>query len=104
MAGLGVGNSRADNPRVSRSTVQRRLATVLFLDIVGSTAFASDLGDARWHELLVRFRRTVRSELKRYGGREQDTAGDGFFATFDGPAQALRGATAIVIAVQGLGV
>ena len=84
--------------------MQRRLATVLFLDIVGSTALASDLGDARWHALLVRFRRTVRSELKRYGGREQDTAGDGFFATFDGPAQALRGATAIVIAVQGLGV
>jgi class 3 adenylate cyclase/streptogramin lyase len=89
---------------VPRGSVQRRLATVLFLDIVGSTSLASDLGDARWHELLVRFRRAVRAELKRYGGREQDTAGDGFFATFGEPAQALRCATAIVIAVQRLGV
>jgi class 3 adenylate cyclase/streptogramin lyase len=89
---------------VPRSTVQRRLATVLLLDIVGSTSLASELGDARWHELLVRFRRAVRAELKRYGGREQDTAGDGFFATFGEPAQALRCATAIVIAVQRLGV
>ena len=87
-----------------RGPVQRRLATVLFLDIVGSTSLASDLGDARWHELVVRFRRAVRAKLKRYGGREQDTAGDGFLATFGEPAQALRCATAIVIAVQQLGV
>ncbi len=75
-----------------------------FIDIVGSTALATDLGDARWHELLTRFRRLVRGELKRFGGREQDTAGDGFFATFMEPAQALRAAVAIAAAVQELGV
>src|SRR4051812_50170172 len=79
-----------------RSAVRRRLATVLFLDIVGSTALASELGDARWRELLTRFRRIVRDELKRHGGREQDTAGDGFFATFAEPAPAPSGAAGIV--------
>ncbi|HJQ51037.1 MAG TPA: adenylate/guanylate cyclase domain-containing protein [Gaiellaceae bacterium] len=87
-----------------RNAVRRRLATVLFLDIVGSTALASELGDARWRELLTRFRRIVREELKRHGGREQDTAGDGFFATFDEPARALSCAASIVVAVQQLGV
>jgi class 3 adenylate cyclase/streptogramin lyase len=87
-----------------RHAVRRRLATVLFLDIVGSTALASELGDARWSELLTRFRRIVREELKRHGGREQDTAGDGFFATFTEPARALSCAAAIVVAVQSLGV
>src|SRR4051812_33374397 len=75
-----------------------------FIDIVGSTALATELGDARWHELLTRFRRVVRGELKRFGGREQDTAGDGFFATFTEPAQTLRAAVAIAAAVQELGV
>src|SRR5437763_12358715 len=89
---------------MSRATAQRRLATVLFLDIVGSTALAAELGDARWRELLTRFRRVVRAELKRYGGTEQDTAGDGFFATFTQPAQALRAAAAIAAGVQELGV
>jgi hypothetical protein len=84
--------------------VRRRLATVLFLDMVGSTALASELGDARWRELLTRFRRIVREEVKRHGGREQDTAGDGFFATFSEPARALSCAAAIVVAVQQLGV
>lgn len=84
--------------------MRRRLATVLFLDIVGSTALASELGDARWREVLTRFRRIVREELKRYSGREQDTAGDGFFATFAEPARALSCAAAIVVAVQELGV
>jgi len=65
---------------------RRRLATVFFLDIVGSTELASELGDRRWRELLTRFRRVVRAQLKRHGGREQDTAGDGFFATFEHPA------------------
>jgi class 3 adenylate cyclase len=87
-----------------RNAVRRRLATVLFLDIVGSTALASELGDARWRELLTRFRRVVREELRRHGGREQDTAGDGFFATFDEPARALSCAASIVVAVQQLGV
>ena len=85
-----------------RHDVRRRLATVLFLDIVGSTALASELGDARWRELLTRFRRIVREELKRNGGREQDTAGDGFFATFDGPARAIRCARSIIDAVRPL--
>jgi class 3 adenylate cyclase/streptogramin lyase len=87
-----------------RQAVRRHLATVLFLDIVGSTALASELGDARWRELLTRFRRLVREELKRHGGREQDTAGDGFFAAFEEPARALACAAAIVVAVQQLGV
>jgi class 3 adenylate cyclase/streptogramin lyase len=86
-----------------RHDVRRRLATVLFLDIVGSTALASELGDARWREVLTRFRRVVREQLKRHGGREQDTAGDGFFATFAEPARALSCAAAIVVAVQELG-
>ena len=87
-----------------RSAVRRRLATVLFLDIVGSTALASELGDARWRELLTQFRRIVRDELKHHRGREQDTAGDGFFATFAEPARALSCAVAIVVAVQQLGI
>src|SRR5690242_17158491 len=82
----------------------RRLATMYFIDIVGSTALATELGDARWRELLTRFRRVVRGELKRFGGREQDTAGNGFFATFTEPAQALRAAVFIAGAVQELGV
>ncbi len=89
---------------MARHPVRRRLATVLFLDMVGSTALASELGDSRWHELLTRFRRIVREELKRHGGREQDTAGDGFFATFAEPARALSCAAAIVASVQQLGV
>jgi hypothetical protein len=76
---------------------------MFFIDIVGSTALATELGDARWRELLTRFRRVVRGELRRYGGREQDTSGDGFFATFSEPAQALRAAAAIAGAVQELG-
>jgi streptogramin lyase len=77
---------------------------VLFLDIVGSTALATELGDARWRELLTRFRRLVRAELKHFGGREQDTAGDGFFATFSEPVQALRAAAGIAAHVQELGI
>lgn len=83
---------------------RRRLATFLFLDIVGSTRIASDIGDERWRSLLNRFRRIVRAELKRSGGREEDTAGDGFFATFGEPAQAVRAAEAIARAVQDLGI
>jgi class 3 adenylate cyclase/streptogramin lyase len=82
----------------------RRLSAVLFLDVVGSTQVASDLGDRRWRELLTRFRRTVRAVLKRYGGHEEDTAGDGFFATFGSPEPAVRAADAIVREVQAHGV
>ena len=73
----------------------RVLATVLFTDIVGSTALASELGDRAWRDLLDRHHAVVRRELERSRGREVDTAGDGFLATFDGPARAIRCATAI---------
>ncbi|MGZ6969921.1 MAG: adenylate/guanylate cyclase domain-containing protein, partial [Acidimicrobiia bacterium] len=73
----------------------RRLATVLFTDIVGSTERASELGDARWRELLARHHALVREQLLRAGGTEVKTTGDGFLATFDGPARAIHCATAI---------
>jgi hypothetical protein len=65
----------------------RILATVLFTDIVGSTERAAELGDRRWRSLLERHHQLVRTELGRYRGREIETAGDGFLATFDGPAR-----------------
>jgi pimeloyl-ACP methyl ester carboxylesterase len=82
----------------------RVLATVLFTDIVGSTRLAADLGDRGWRELLQRHHAVVRGELDRYRGREVDTAGDGFLATFDGPARAVRCAQSIVDALRSLGV
>jgi class 3 adenylate cyclase len=81
----------------------RVLATVLFTDIVGSTARATELGDRRWRDLLEQHHAVVRSELARARGREVDTAGDGFFAAFDGPARAVRCAKAIVDGVRELG-
>jgi class 3 adenylate cyclase len=78
----------------------RVLATVLFTDIVGSTELAAQIGDARWRELLNRHHTIVRRELAAHRGVEVDTAGDGFFARFDGPARAIRCATAIVNAVR----
>lgn len=83
--------------------LDRVLATVLFTDIVGSTERAAALGDHRWWELKAAHHAAVRQELSRYRGREVDTAGDGFFATFDGPARAIRCATAIRGAVARLG-
>jgi pimeloyl-ACP methyl ester carboxylesterase/class 3 adenylate cyclase len=88
---------------VSRAPeADRVLATVLFTDIVGSTQRASDLGDRRWAELLGAHHAAVRSELERFRGEEIDTAGDGFFATFDGPARAVRCALAVRDAVRPL--
>ncbi|MGH2428888.1 MAG: alpha/beta fold hydrolase [Candidatus Limnocylindria bacterium] len=81
----------------------RVLATVLFTDIVESTKKVAELGDRRWAELLDEHHRIVRRELDRFRGHEIDTAGDGFLATFDGPARAIRCAAAIVGAVAGLG-
>jgi class 3 adenylate cyclase len=81
----------------------RVLATVLFTDIVGSTAKLAELGDRRWRELVQRHHELVRRHLVRFSGREIDTAGDGFFASFDGPARAIRCASAITQAVRGLG-
>jgi class 3 adenylate cyclase len=81
----------------------RALATVLFTDIVGSTDRATALGDRAWKELLERHHAIVRALLSRYRGREVDTAGDGFFATFDGPARAVRCALEILEGVRPLG-
>ena len=72
----------------------RVLATVLFTDIVGSTERAATLGDRQWRELLELHNRLVRGQLERFRGREVDTAGDGFLATFDGPARAIHCAIA----------
>ena len=79
------------------------LATVLFTDLVGSTERAAALGDRAWRELLERHHETVRRELQRYRGEEIDTAGDGFFVRFDGPARAIHCARAIVDRVRELG-
>ena len=79
------------------------LATVLFTDIVGSTEKMTALGDRGWRDLLQAHHATVRRELMRYRGVEMDTAGDGFFARFDGPARAIRCATAITEQVRQLG-
>lgn len=73
----------------------RVLATLLFTDLVGSTAKAAELGDARWGALLSEHYVGARAELERYGGREVKTTGDGLLATFDSPGQALRCAAAI---------
>jgi class 3 adenylate cyclase len=91
-----VGDEEAELDRV--------LATVMFTDIVGSTERAAALGDRRWKELLASHHDTVRHLLARYRGREIATAGDGFLATFDGPARAVRCARSIVDAVQPLGI
>jgi class 3 adenylate cyclase len=82
----------------------RVLATVLFTDIVESTAKAADLGDAAWRDLIREHNAVIRRQLARYRGTEVDTAGDGFFASFDGPARAIRCAQAIREAVEPLGV
>jgi len=89
--------------REEESAFDRSLATVLFTDIVRSTERASSMGDRAYHELLERHHATVRAMLGRYRGREVNTAGDGFLATFDGPARAIRCASAIAEAVQTLG-
>jgi len=85
------------------SAKNRLLTTVLFTDIVGSTEKAAELGDHRWHRLLEGHHSRVRAQLQRFRGREIDTAGDGFFATFDGPARAVECAQAIGGSVRELG-
>jgi class 3 adenylate cyclase len=106
-----VGNSDADldeidefltgTRRVRRT--DRILATVLFTDIVKSTEHAAEVGDRRWRDLLDAHDRTIRRQLERFGGREVDTAGDGFLATFDGPGRAIECACAMRGAVEALG-
>ena len=87
---------------ISASEAHRVLATVLFTDIVGSTARAEKLGDKGWHNLLDAHHTTVRRQLTRYRGNEVKSMGDGFLATFDGPARAVRCACAIAEAVRPL--
>ncbi len=94
--GLGARSDSTD--------IERILATVLFTDIVDSTAKAVELGDARWRELVGEHHALVRAELARFQGREVDTAGDGFLATFDGPARAIRCGCGVRDAVEGLGI
>jgi len=83
---------------------ERVLATVLFTDIVDSTKRAAEIGDGRWRELLDRHNAIVRAEIERHRGREVKTTGDGFLATFDGPARAVRAGQAIRDAVRPLGI
>jgi class 3 adenylate cyclase len=94
---------RAVRPIVDRLLPSRALLTLLFVDIVGSTQAIVELGDARWQALLARFRTVVRQELGRHDGREVNTAGDAFFATFDRPVAGLHCAWAIRGAVRALG-
>jgi hypothetical protein len=79
------------------------VATVAFVDVVESTRVAAEVGDRRWRELVGAFRAVVRRRLKHFNGHEVDTAGDGFFAWFESPANALRAAAAISSDVQQLG-
>jgi class 3 adenylate cyclase/pimeloyl-ACP methyl ester carboxylesterase len=79
----------------SERPIDRVLATVMFTDIVGSTERASQLGDKRWRELLELHEELTRAELERHNGREVNTTGDGFLATFDGPARGIRCARAV---------
>jgi class 3 adenylate cyclase/pimeloyl-ACP methyl ester carboxylesterase len=82
---------------------ERVLATILFTDIVGSTAKLSELGDRAWGELIKKHHTLVRRQLVRFSGKEMDTAGDGFFARFDGPARAIRCACSIEEGMRDLG-
>jgi class 3 adenylate cyclase len=82
----------------------RQLSTLLFTDIVGSTELAAEVGDRQWRELLEEQRKVVRRELEQFQGREVDTAGDGFLATFDGPARAVQCACIVRDAVRKLGI
>ena len=111
----GRGDAMQENEHVAEAieaflagTEQQRipdtvLATLLFTDLVGSTERAAELGDRSWRELLERHNTLVRRELERFRGVEIDTAGDGFFASFDGPARAIACASTIVEQVRALG-
>ena len=83
---------------------ERVLTTIVFTDIVGSTQRAAELGDVRWHDLLDNHDKIVRHQLVRFRGREVNTAGDGFVATFNSPSVAIDCADAIVDAVRPLGI
>jgi class 3 adenylate cyclase len=89
---------------MQRRSGGRGLGAVLFTDIVGSTAIAAEMGNTRWSELVARHHRVLRRLIGRFGGHEVDTAGDGFFATFERPADAIRCAVAATAAVRELGI
>jgi class 3 adenylate cyclase/streptogramin lyase len=88
---------------VGRPKTRRLFRTVLFTDIVGSTEMAAQLGDRRWRRTVAKHHDAIRRELRRHHGREIDTAGDGFFAIFESPTDAVRCASAVLAAVHGLG-
>jgi pimeloyl-ACP methyl ester carboxylesterase/class 3 adenylate cyclase len=98
-----VGFAAARRAQGAPDTSQRWLATVLFTDIVGSTELAARLGDSLWRDRQQQFHALGRTQLQAHRGREIDTAGDGLFATFDGPARAVRCAAAMVRGVKALG-
>jgi class 3 adenylate cyclase len=106
------GSCRAPRSRGEKARPRRRgsryrwrvLATLLFTDIVDSTARAAAVGDRAWADVLARHHRLVRAEVARFRGQEIDTAGDGIFASFDGHARAVRCASSIVSAVRRLGI
>ncbi|HWL91265.1 MAG TPA: adenylate/guanylate cyclase domain-containing protein, partial [Actinomycetota bacterium] len=89
---------------MQRRSGGRGLGAVLFTDIVGSTAIAAEMGNTRWGELVSRHHRILRRLISRFDGREVDTAGDGFFVTFERPADAIRCAVEATEAVRGLGI
>jgi class 3 adenylate cyclase len=107
-----VGNSDGDVDEIEEfltgvrhaSATERALATVVFTDIVGSTRRAAELGDRKWRELLDAHDGVVRRQLERFRGREVNTVGDGFLATFDGPGRAIECGCAIRDAVGALGI
>ena len=99
-----VNFSKAASAQTTVAVSEHFVATVLFTNIVGATDLATKLGDEKWSDLLQRFRTLCRRELEPYRGREIDTAGDGLFAIFDGPARAIRCAATIVREAQALGV
>src|SRR5947209_3781245 len=81
------------------SSRHRFVATILFTDVVGSTEMAGGMGDDAWKQVIRTYYQAARREVKRFRGREIDTAGDGFFAAFDAPAEAIRCAKAMVDAL-----
>ena len=107
-----IGNSDADVDEIEEFLTgarhapdpERVLATVLFTDIAASTQRAAQLGDRAWRQLLDAHDRVVRRQLERFRGREVNTVGDGFLATFDGPGRAIECACAIRDAVRALGI
>lgn len=91
-------------PRMQRREGPRRLVAILFTDIVGSTEIATEVGDARWRPILARHHAIVRDRLKRAGGHLEDTAGDGVFASFASPADAIRCAASLIDAIRAIGI